>query len=106
MQYALTELYEHREGRLLTLRAYRESGGALGALARRAEELYAGLRPTEQREARQLFLRLVTLGEETGAGTEDTRRRARRSEVASAARRRRGPRERARPVWPLSHANF
>jgi WD40 repeat protein/transcriptional regulator with XRE-family HTH domain len=86
MQYALTELFEHREGRLLTLRAYRRSGGVTGALAQRAEELYTGLASAEQREARQLFLRLVTLGEETGAGTEDTRRRARRSEIASAAR--------------------
>jgi len=82
LQYALTELFERREGRLMTLRAYRASGGVHGALSRRAESLYAELNEVEQEEARQLFLRLVTLGE----GVEDTRRRVRRSEIASAAR--------------------
>jgi transcriptional regulator with XRE-family HTH domain len=62
LQYALTELYERRNGRVLTLRAYRQSGGVPGALARRAEELYTGLAPAERSEARQLFLRLVTPG--------------------------------------------
>ncbi len=84
MEYTLTELYEQREGRLLTLRAYRESGSVLGALSRRAERLYSNLNGIEQAEARQLFLRLVTLGEDTG--TEDTRRRVRRTEIASAVR--------------------
>jgi WD40 repeat protein/serine/threonine protein kinase/DNA-binding XRE family transcriptional regulator len=79
LQYALTELFERRQGRLLTLKAYRDSGGVLGALARRAEELYADLDEAGQEAARQLFLRLVTLGE----GTEDTRRRVLRSELSS-----------------------
>lgn len=79
LQYALTELFEHREGRMLTCDAYRTIGGVLGALGRRAEEVYASLDEVEQIAARQLFLRLVTLGE----GAEDTRRRVVRSEVAS-----------------------
>ena len=82
LQYALTELFELREGRLMTLRAYRASGGVHGALSRRAESLYAQLNDVEQEEARQMFLRLVMLGE----GVEDTRRRARRAEIAGAAR--------------------
>src|SRR5262249_4896153 len=49
-----------------------------GSLARRADELYADLEPDGQAVARQLFLRLITLGE----GTEDTRRRALQSEVS------------------------
>src|SRR5205085_5416444 len=69
LQYALTELYERREGRLLTLAAYQASGGIFGSLARRAESLYAAMTVEEQAETRQLFLRLVTLGE----GGEDTR---------------------------------
>jgi WD40 repeat protein/serine/threonine protein kinase/DNA-binding XRE family transcriptional regulator len=77
LQYALTELFERRQGRLLTLQAYRESGGVLGALARRAEELYAGLDDAGREMTRQLFLRLVTLGE----GVEDTRRRVLRAEL-------------------------
>ena len=79
MEYALTELFDRRDGRVLTLDAYRELGGVRGALGRRAEELYADLDDDGKEAARQLFLRLVTLGE----GTEDTRRRAPRGEVDS-----------------------
>jgi transcriptional regulator with XRE-family HTH domain len=84
LQYALTELYERREGpegRLLTLAAYWASGGVFGSLALRAESMYTELTEAEQEAARQLFLRLVTLGE----GVEDTRRRALMSELVSAA---------------------
>jgi serine/threonine protein kinase/dipeptidyl aminopeptidase/acylaminoacyl peptidase len=71
LQYALTELFKRSDGRVLTLEAYEESGGVLGALAQRADELYAELTHAEQETARQVFLRLITLGE----GTEDIRRR-------------------------------
>ncbi|NUM48424.1 MAG: protein kinase, partial [Anaerolineales bacterium] len=77
LQYALTELFEKREGRTLTKAAYTEIGGILVALGRRAEEIYTSLSKPEQAVARQLFLRLVTLGE----GVEDTRRRVLRSEL-------------------------
>ncbi|MGD2049089.1 MAG: protein kinase, partial [Chloroflexota bacterium] len=47
LQYALTELFEKRQddGRngLMTKAAYQEIGGVIGALGRRAEEIYAGL---------------------------------------------------------------
>ncbi len=79
LQYALTELFERRDGRKLTLAAYDAIGGVLGALGRRAEETYAALDEAGQASARQLFLRLVTLGE----GVEDTRRRVLRAEVAT-----------------------
>ncbi len=79
LQYALTELFEQREGRTLTLQAYHTSGGVLGSLARRPDDLYASLKAEQQEAARQLFLRLITLGE----GTEDTRCRVRRSELES-----------------------
>src|SRR5262249_2874553 len=78
LQYALTELYERREGSTLTRHAYRAIGGVSGALAGRAEEIYGGLDEGAQVAARQLFLRLVTLG----AGVEDTRRRVQRTELA------------------------
>ncbi|MBL8161719.1 MAG: hypothetical protein JNJ61_06995, partial [Anaerolineae bacterium] len=77
LQYALTELFEQRQGRLLTREAYHQIGGAVGALAKRAEELYLTLNASDQETARQMFLRLVTLGE----GTEDTRRRTTRAEL-------------------------
>jgi len=79
LQYALTELYERREGSVLLRAAYQAMGGVSGALAGRAEEIHAGLSEPAQDAARQLFLRLVTLGE----GTEDTRRRADRGELGS-----------------------
>ena len=79
MEYALTELFERRVGRVLSLDAYREIGGVSGALGRRAEELYAELDDDGKEAAHQLFLRMVALGE----GTEDTRRRVFRSEVSS-----------------------
>jgi WD40 repeat protein/class 3 adenylate cyclase len=79
MEYALTELFERRDGRVLTLDGYRAIGGVSGALGRRAEELYDDLPDEGKDAARQLFLRLVALGE----GTEDTRRRVPRAEVAS-----------------------
>ena len=77
LQYALTELYERREGRLLTRAAYQASGGVTGALARRADDIFTGLDEAGQETARQLFLRLVTPGE----GADDTRRRVLLSEL-------------------------
>jgi Novel STAND NTPase 1 len=79
MEYALAELFERRDGRVLSLDAYREIGGVSGALGRRAEELFAELDDDGKEAAHQLFLCLVALG----GGTEDTRRRVFRSEVSS-----------------------
>ena len=79
MQYALTELFHRREGDVLTVSGYRASGGVLGALGRRAEELFEGLSSAGQEAAHQLFLRLVTVDEET----DDTRRRVRQGELRS-----------------------
>jgi WD40 repeat protein len=80
LQYALTEVFEHREDGALTLSAYREVGGIGGALAGRAEHLCeeAG-HGGGQAATRQLFLRLVNVDE----GVEDLRRRVRRSELDS-----------------------
>jgi DNA-binding SARP family transcriptional activator/ABC-type glycerol-3-phosphate transport system substrate-binding protein len=79
LQFALTELFERRRGSVMTLEAYRQIGGVSGALARRAEELYEGLNRDARRAAKQLFLRLVTVGE----GIADTRRLVPRAELLS-----------------------
>lgn len=79
LQYALTEVFAKRTGNRLNLEAYQASGGVLGALARRAEEVYQSLSKEQQALAEQIFLRLVSLGE----GTEDTRRRALYSELTN-----------------------
>ena len=81
LEYALSELYDRRQDRLLTLSAYHELGGISGALAQSADELYEALDQTEQGAARQMFLRLITLGE----GVEDTRRRVLQAELATLA---------------------
>jgi serine/threonine protein kinase len=81
LQYALTELAERADDGVLTLDAYRRIGRVSGALARRAEQLFQPMNENGRDACRQLFLRLVTLGE----GTEDTRRRVRRSELLTLA---------------------
>ena len=80
LEYLLLELWRRRRGRLLTLEAYAACGGVGGALARRANGVYAGLGPDDQEVARQVLLRLTQPGE----GTEDTRRRAPLAELARA----------------------
>ncbi len=77
LQYALTELFEQRKGRILTREAYKAIGGTIGALAKRAEEVYLNLDAASQEITRQIFLRLVTIGE----NIEETRRRTARSEL-------------------------
>jgi serine/threonine protein kinase/DNA-binding SARP family transcriptional activator/ABC-type glycerol-3-phosphate transport system substrate-binding protein len=71
LQYTLTELFEGRSSATVPLADYRAVGGVSGALVARADGLLAGMSPMAADAARQVFLRLVTLGE----GTEDTRRR-------------------------------
>jgi WD40 repeat protein/serine/threonine protein kinase len=79
LQYALTELFEHRTDSTLIAATYRTLGGVAGALAGRAEQLYRRLDESGRDAAREVFLRLVTLG---GEGSEDARRRVQRSELA------------------------
>lgn len=79
LQYALTELFEHCRGRRLELVSYQRLGGVVGSLARRAEELYAGMSDEERAAARRVFSRLVAPGE----GDADARRRVVRSELGA-----------------------
>lgn len=78
LQYALSELFERRQGSTLTLESYRAIGGVPGAVARRADQLVARLDRAGREAARQVFLRLVTVSEE---GTADVRRRVLRAEL-------------------------
>lgn len=74
LQYALTELFEGREDHTLTHAAYEALGGATGALSKRAEELYLEQDKRGRELIRQLFLRLVSAGQEDAA-LPDRRRR-------------------------------
>jgi hypothetical protein len=77
LEHALRELWERRQSRQLTVAAYRDIGGVAGAIAKRAETEFGKLASEQQAIARRILLRLVQLGE----GTEDTRCRARLSEL-------------------------
>ena len=79
LQYVLTELFDRREGNLMTWAAYEAVGGVAGALSRRADSLYDALDEAGRAMTRQLFLRLVTPSD----SGEDTRRRVPLSEMAS-----------------------
>jgi len=71
LQFTLDELWQRREVRRLTLRAYTELGGVEGALEHRANETLQKLSQADQDLCRRIFLHLVQPGE----GTEDTKRR-------------------------------
>jgi WD40 repeat protein/DNA-binding SARP family transcriptional activator len=77
LQYALTELFAARSSDLLTLDGYLATGGVVGALGRRAEELYGRLDSRAATACRQVFLRLVSVD----PAAQDTRRRVRRREL-------------------------
>ena len=55
---ALLELWRRRGGRTIRLAAYDDTGGVRGAVARLAEEAYAGLPDDQQMVARAVLLRL------------------------------------------------
>ena len=72
LSHALLETWRRRRGNVMTLKAYAESGGVRGAIARTADRVYhAELDAAQQDIARSIFLRLTELGE----GSQDTRRR-------------------------------
>ncbi len=77
LQHALFELWKARRGPWLTLTAYEQSGGVTGALKRFAQRIYDGLKPDEQTIARNIFVRITSLGD----GVSDTRRRVPRNEL-------------------------
>ena len=71
LQHALWELWQRREGRRLTISAYKAIGGLEGALEQQANSIYEQMNKTEQETCRRVFLRLTQPGE----GSEDTKRR-------------------------------
>jgi hypothetical protein len=77
--HALFELWKRRSGRCLTFEAYREIKGVTGALAQTADATYQAFDDDQRQVARRILLELV----QPGQGTEDTRRRARWSELVT-----------------------
>jgi WD40 repeat protein len=79
VSHALRETWRRRRGNTLTVSGYEAAGGIHHALANSAEDAYRGLGAEQQRIARGILLRLVALGE----GTEDTKRRLGRTDLAA-----------------------
>jgi WD40 repeat protein len=77
LSHALLETWRRRSGNTLTLAGFERAGGIDGALANTAEAVFTSLDERGQSTARQLFLRLVALGE----GTQDTKRRVNKEEL-------------------------
>jgi len=82
LQFALREMWGRQEHRRITRASYDAIEGVQGALAKRAEGIYAdltggGKNAQIERDFQRLFTRLVTPGE----GLEDTRRVVERSEL-------------------------
>ncbi|NEQ74358.1 MAG: hypothetical protein F6K23_15775 [Okeania sp. SIO2C9] len=77
LEFALTELWKKRQGKILTHKAYKEIGQVSGALTRYADEKYSQFKPEEQQKVHRIFVQLVRPGE----GTEDTRRVATREDL-------------------------
>lgn len=71
LQYILAELFELRTEDRLTVSEYRSLGGVDGVLERRAEATFSSLDDGGKRASRQLFLRMVHIGDHG----EETRRR-------------------------------
>ncbi len=80
VSHALYETWRLRGGSTMSLAAYRAAGGVHGAIAQTAERVYHSFDEHEQTVVRDVFLRLTALGQ----GTEDTRRRVTRTELARA----------------------
>ena len=77
VSHALRETWRRRRGNTLTVSGYEAAGGIPHALANTAETVHAALSEGEQRLARGIFLRLVSLNEGTG----DSKRRVARDEL-------------------------
>ncbi len=82
LEFVLRQLWEHRRGGELHHEAYQTMGQLQGAIAKKAESLYANLREEDKRKVQQIFLRLVRPGE----GEADTRRRATVAELGEGLR--------------------
>jgi WD40 repeat protein len=81
LSHALLATWQRRRGRRLTHSGYTASGGIRGAIAETAETVFQDQLEPEQRViARQIFLRLAELGDDTT--TADTRRRVSFDELA------------------------
>jgi WD40 repeat protein/transcriptional regulator with XRE-family HTH domain/energy-coupling factor transporter ATP-binding protein EcfA2 len=79
LSHALLETWKRRRRLMLTVSGYRETGGVRGAIAQTAEHTLHSLSNADQAVTRLIFLSLTDIGE----GSEPTRRRVDRAELAA-----------------------
>lgn len=79
LSHALLAAWERAGRNALTVADYLSTGGIREAVRQSAEEVYRSLEPAGRLRARQVFLRLVNVGEDTPL----TRRRVSHAELAS-----------------------
>lgn len=73
LEYALSELFrQRRSDNVMTAQGYNQTGGVQGAIAKKANDLFASFDEAPQQIVRRVLLRLT----QPGAGALDTRRRA------------------------------
>lgn len=77
LSFAMLATWARSHGGKLTVASYRDSGGIWAAVASAADKVYNELDAAQQDLARQIFIRLVHVAEDTA----DTRRRVLRSEL-------------------------
>jgi tetratricopeptide (TPR) repeat protein len=80
LEFALTELWERREGDLLTNRQYEQIGTVEGAIGQRAEHQLELLTPAQKELALSVLTRLVRVSAANEEGT-DTRQRVKLDEL-------------------------
>jgi len=86
LEFALTELWTRREGKILTHRAYEQIGEVSGAIVQRAESVYAGLNSRQQEIAKRALSRLVWIGP-LGDNSQESRQRVPFNQFDEEARR-------------------
>ncbi|HAO23443.1 MAG TPA: hypothetical protein DCQ37_25165 [Desulfobacteraceae bacterium] len=79
LEFALTQIWEGMKKGVDSIKTLTEIRGVGGALANKAQEIYAALGEKEKRIAKRAFLAMIKLGE----GTKDTRRRVPICEMAA-----------------------
>ena len=73
LEFVLSELWDKRRGTVLLNETYDAIGGVHGAVGTKADELFKGLSPAEQKDLERVFMRLVLPAE---GGLDTTCRRA------------------------------
>ena len=85
LEFAVTQLWDRRDGRRITHAAYEVIGGVEGAISHRADSVFLSLDEGQKRAALSLFSRLLRVTELSESGP-STRRRLERDALSESER--------------------